>query len=135
MGVVRFAIGFPHTFYVVAALILLLGMTTGIKIPAEILHKRDVTMKGLQFSKIAFFRMARDWTDVFYTGARCSRMGGDAHAHLQDVCAGGNLPGHRRPLHGRGNGRSHDRDRPDERLQPDRHRIGCDPASSRHAIL
>ena len=29
--------------------------------------------------------MARDWTDVFHTGARCSRMGGDAHSHLRDA--------------------------------------------------
>jgi hypothetical protein len=38
MGVVRFAIGFPHIFYVVAAPILFLGITAGIKMPAEILH-------------------------------------------------------------------------------------------------
>ena len=31
-------------------------MTAGIKVPAEILHTRDLTMKGVQFSKIAFFR-------------------------------------------------------------------------------
>ena len=123
MGVVRTAIGFPHAFYVLAAPILFLGMTAGIKMLTEILHTRDLTMKGVQFSKIAFSRMARDWTDVFHTGARCSRMGGDAHSHLRAACAGGNLPGHRRPLHGKGNGRSHDRDRPDKRLQPHRHRI------------
>jgi len=35
MGVVRFAIGFPHTFYVVAAPILFLGMTAGIKMPVQ----------------------------------------------------------------------------------------------------
>jgi hypothetical protein len=45
--------------------------------------------------------MARNWTDVFHTGARWSRRGRDAHSHLRDACAGGNLPGHRRPLHGR----------------------------------
>ena len=56
MGVVGFAIRFPHTFYVVAAPILFLGMTAGIKMPTEILHTRDLTMKGVQFSKIAFFR-------------------------------------------------------------------------------
>jgi hypothetical protein len=83
MGVVRFAMELPHAFYVVASPILFLGMTAGIKMPAEILHTQHVTMKGVQFSKIAFFRMARDWTDVFYTGARCSRMGGDAHSHLR----------------------------------------------------
>jgi hypothetical protein len=55
MGVVRFAIRFPHTFYVVAAPILFLGMTAGIKMPAEILQRRDLAMKGVQLSKIAFF--------------------------------------------------------------------------------
>jgi hypothetical protein len=56
MGVVRFAIGFPRTFYVVAAPILFLGMTAGIKMTTEILHARDLTTKAVQFSKIAFFR-------------------------------------------------------------------------------
>jgi hypothetical protein len=87
MGVVRFAIGFPHTCYLVAAPISFVGMTVGIKMPAEILHARDLAMKSVQFSKIAFFRMARNWKDVFHTGTRCSRMGGDAHSHLRDACA------------------------------------------------
>jgi len=56
MGVVRPAIGFQHTFHVVAAPILFLGMTAGTKMPAEILHTRGLTMKGVEFSKIAFFR-------------------------------------------------------------------------------
>ena len=56
MGVVRFAIRFPRTFYVVGAPILFLGMTAGIKMPTEILHTRDLTMKGVQFSKTVFFR-------------------------------------------------------------------------------
>jgi predicted polyphosphate/ATP-dependent NAD kinase len=38
MGVVRFAMGFPHTFYVVAAPIPFRAMTAGIRMPAEILH-------------------------------------------------------------------------------------------------
>jgi hypothetical protein len=120
MGVVRFAMGFPHTFYVVAAPIPFRAMTAGIRMPAEIPHARDLTIKGVQFSKI--FRYGENWTDVFHAGARCSRMGRDAHSRLRDACAGGNLPRHRR-LHGKGNGRSYDRHRPDERLRPHCHRI------------
>jgi multidrug efflux pump subunit AcrB len=36
MGIVRFALKFPHTFYVVAALILFLGMTTIYAMPTDI---------------------------------------------------------------------------------------------------
>jgi hypothetical protein len=35
MGVVRLPIGFPHTFYVIAAPIRFLGMTAGIKMPRD----------------------------------------------------------------------------------------------------
>ncbi|MEH2563307.1 hypothetical protein V1289_002934 [Bradyrhizobium sp. AZCC 2289] len=55
MGVVRSAIRFPHTFYVVAAPILFLGITAGIQVLTEILRTRDLTMKGVQFSKVASF--------------------------------------------------------------------------------
>lgn len=135
MGVVRLAIGFPHAFYVPAAPILFLDMTADIKISAEIPRPRDLTMKGVQFSKIVFFRFAAKLDRRFHTGARCSRRDGDTRSHLRHTCGVGNLPGHRRPLHGKANGRSHDRDRPDERLQPHRHRIRmrsrllmtCDP--------
>jgi hypothetical protein len=94
MGVVRFAIGFLHTFYVVGAPIPFRAMTPGIRMPAEILHARNLTIKGVQFLKI-------NWTDVFHAGACCSRMGRDAHSHLRDVCAGGKPPRHGRPLHGK----------------------------------
>ena len=36
MGIVRFALRFPHTFYVIAALILFLGITAAIKMPTDI---------------------------------------------------------------------------------------------------
>ena len=58
MGVVRTAIGFPHAFYVLAAPTLFLDMTADIKISAEILRTRDLTTKGVQFSKIVFFLFA-----------------------------------------------------------------------------
>jgi multidrug efflux pump subunit AcrB len=36
MGIVRFALRFPYTFYVVAALILFLGVTTIYEMPTDI---------------------------------------------------------------------------------------------------
>src|SRR5215469_8801974 len=36
MGIVRFALKFPHTFYVVAALILFLGVTAAVEMPTDI---------------------------------------------------------------------------------------------------
>jgi hypothetical protein len=120
MGIVRSAMGFPHTFYVIAAPIQFLGITVDIKLPAELLHTRDLTMKGVQFTKSAFsFGSARNWTDIFHTGARRSGGDGEAHSHLRNAFVGGNLPEHRRPLHGKANVRSRDRD---ERL-PYRHQI------------
>ena len=114
MGVACFAIGFPHTFYVVAAPILFLGMTAGIKMPAEILHMRDLTMKGVQFSKIAFFRMARldrrlPHRSALLSNGRRRSLSSPRRMHRRKST------GHRHPLHGKGNGRSHDRDRPDMR--------------------
>jgi hypothetical protein len=102
----------------------------------------DLTMRAFSSQRSLSSVMARNWTDVFHTGARWSRRGRDAHSHLRDACAGGNLPGHRRPLHGKGNGRSHDRDQPDERFQPHRHRIRvrshllmtCDPLRSKQEM-
>jgi hypothetical protein len=55
MVVVRLAIRFRHTFYLVVAPILFLGMTAGIKVPTGILHTRDLTMRGVELSKIASF--------------------------------------------------------------------------------
>jgi len=36
LGIVRFALKYPHTFYVVAALILFLGVTAAVKMPTDI---------------------------------------------------------------------------------------------------
>ena len=36
MGIVRFALKYPHTFYVVAALILFLGVTAAVEMPTDI---------------------------------------------------------------------------------------------------
>src|SRR5262245_5334814 len=42
MGIVRFALRFPHTFYVVAALILFLGVVACIKTPTDILPEINI---------------------------------------------------------------------------------------------
>ena len=50
MGIVRFALRFPHTFYVVAALILFLGVAAIRTMPTDIFKKlisHPLTDKGL----------------------------------------------------------------------------------------
>jgi multidrug efflux pump subunit AcrB len=42
MGIVRFALRFPHTFYVVAALILFLGAVACIKTPTDIFPEINI---------------------------------------------------------------------------------------------
>jgi multidrug efflux pump subunit AcrB len=42
MGIVRFALKYPHTFYVVAALILFLGITAAIEMPTDIFPEIDI---------------------------------------------------------------------------------------------
>src|SRR5689334_10138072 len=42
MGIVRFALKYPHTVYVVAALILFLGITAAIEMPTDIFPEIDI---------------------------------------------------------------------------------------------
>jgi multidrug efflux pump subunit AcrB len=42
LGIVRFALKFPHTFYVVAALILFLGVTAAIEMPTDIFPEINI---------------------------------------------------------------------------------------------
>ena len=42
MGIVRFALRFPHTFYVVAALILFLGVTAVAETPTDIFPEINI---------------------------------------------------------------------------------------------
>jgi multidrug efflux pump subunit AcrB len=42
LGIVRFALKFPHTFYVVAALILFLGVTAAVEMPTDIFPEIDI---------------------------------------------------------------------------------------------
>jgi multidrug efflux pump subunit AcrB len=41
LGIVRFALRYPHTSYVVAALILLLGVTAAVEMPTDIFPERS----------------------------------------------------------------------------------------------
>jgi multidrug efflux pump subunit AcrB len=42
LGIVRFALKFPHTFYVLAALILFLGVTAAVEMPTDIFPEIDI---------------------------------------------------------------------------------------------
>jgi len=42
LGIVRFALKYPHTFYVVAALILFLGMTAAVEMPTDIFPEINI---------------------------------------------------------------------------------------------
>src|SRR5215470_10078027 len=42
MGLVRFALKYPHTFYVVAALILFLGVTAAVEMPTDIFPEINI---------------------------------------------------------------------------------------------
>ena len=42
MGLVRFALRFPHTFYVVAALILFLGVVACVEMPTDIFPEINI---------------------------------------------------------------------------------------------
>ena len=42
MGIVRFALKYPHTFYVVAALILFLGVTAALEMPTDIFPEINI---------------------------------------------------------------------------------------------
>jgi hypothetical protein len=72
MGVVRLPIGFSQTFYVIGAPIPFLGMTAGIKMPAEILHTRDLTMKGRSVLKDRSLPAWRETGQAFSTQERAA---------------------------------------------------------------
>jgi multidrug efflux pump subunit AcrB len=42
LGIVRFALKYPHTFYVIAALILFLGVTAAVEMPTDIFPEIDI---------------------------------------------------------------------------------------------
>src|SRR5262245_57935868 len=50
MGIVRFALRFPHTFYVVAALVLFLGVVASIKMPTDIFPEINIPVVTVVWS-------------------------------------------------------------------------------------
>ncbi len=69
MGIVRFALRFPHTFYVVAALVLFLGVVASIKMPTDIFPEINIPVVTVVWS---------------YTGLSTAGNGAARH-HLQPV--------------------------------------------------
>jgi multidrug efflux pump subunit AcrB len=47
VGIVRFALKYPHTFYVVAALILFLGVTAAVEMPTDIFPEIDIPVASV----------------------------------------------------------------------------------------
>jgi multidrug efflux pump subunit AcrB len=59
LGIVRFALKYPHTFYVVAALILFLGITAAIEMPTDIFPAIDIPVVSViwQYTGLATTEM------------------------------------------------------------------------------
>ena len=64
MGIVRFALKFPHTFYVVAALILFLGVTAAVEMPTYIFPEIDIPVVSViwQFTGLNTTEMEQRFT-------------------------------------------------------------------------
>ena len=64
MGIVRFALRFPHTFYVVAALILFLGVTAAVEMPTDIFPEIDIPVVSViwQFTGLNTTEMEQRFT-------------------------------------------------------------------------
>jgi multidrug efflux pump subunit AcrB len=64
LGVVRFALKYPHTFYVVAALILFLGVTAVVEMPTDIFPEIDIPVVSViwQFTGLNTTEMEQRFT-------------------------------------------------------------------------
>jgi multidrug efflux pump subunit AcrB len=64
LGIVRFALRFPHTFYVVAALILFLGVTAAVEMPTDIFPEIDIPVVSViwQFTGLNTTEMEQRFT-------------------------------------------------------------------------
>ena len=73
MWIVRFALRFPHTFYVMASLILFLGITTIVSMPTDIFPERDHGPKESSFSlmSVSTLRSPRLWPPPTRSGRSC----------------------------------------------------------------
>ena len=64
MGIVRFALKYPHTFYVVAALILFLGVTAAVEMPTDIFPEIDIPVVSViwQYAGLSVPEMEQRFT-------------------------------------------------------------------------
>ena len=64
MGIVRFALKYPHTFYVVAALILFLGVTAAVEMPTDIFPEIDIPVVSViwQYTGLSTTEMEQRFT-------------------------------------------------------------------------
>ena len=64
MGIVRFALKYPHTFYVVAALILFLGVTAAVEMPTDIFPEIDIPVVSViwQYTGLDTIEMEQHFT-------------------------------------------------------------------------
>jgi multidrug efflux pump subunit AcrB len=64
MGIVRFALKYPHTFYVVAALILFLGITAAVEMPTDIFPEIDIPVVSViwQYTGLSTTEMEQRFT-------------------------------------------------------------------------
>ena len=64
MGIVRFALKYPHTFYVVAALILFLGVTAAVEMPTDIFPEINIPVVSViwQYTGLSTTEMEQRFT-------------------------------------------------------------------------
>jgi multidrug efflux pump subunit AcrB len=64
LGIVRFALKYPHTFYVVAVLILFLGVTAVVEMPTDIFPEIDIPVVSViwQFTGLNTTEMEQRFT-------------------------------------------------------------------------
>jgi multidrug efflux pump subunit AcrB len=64
LWIVRFALKYPHTFYVVAALILFLGVTAAVEMPTDIFPEIDIPVVSViwQYTGLSTTEMEQRFT-------------------------------------------------------------------------
>jgi len=79
LGIVRFALKYPHTFYVVAALILFLGVTAAVEMPTDIFPEINIPVVSViwQYTGLDTTEMEQRVTPTASTrSARTSTVSG-----------------------------------------------------------
>ena len=77
MGIVRFALRFPHTFYVVAALILFLGVVASWEMPTDIFPEINIPVVTViwSYTGLSTPETEERVTTYFAAAEDCSRPG------------------------------------------------------------